>query len=297
MEIRDTTRIAGLIGYPVSHSLSPAMHNAGFERLGIDARYEAWGVLPEELPAFVEKLRDPKYLGANVTLPHKQAAFSLVDEHSDMSKRMGVVNTIVNDGGKLIGDTTDPTGFLSAFREAGHDFGGRTVAVLGNGGSARTVLFTLASMTRAARVMLVARDSAKSAVLIDEVRNATGTLQADAIGFGEYLTSGARFDIVVNTTPLGMHPNVDATPLPADALRPGQIVYDIVYNPEETRLLREARANGCATVGGLGMLIHQGLASFEEWTGKNPGTAVFLEGIRRHQQASQAAAKAAKATA
>jgi shikimate dehydrogenase len=285
MEIRDTTRIAGLIGYPVSHSLSPAMHNEGFERLGIDARYEAWAVPPGNLATFVEKLRDPKYLGANVTLPHKQGVFSLVDERSAISEKMGVVNTIVNRNGRLFGDTTDPVGFLNAFKEAGQGFDGKSVAILGNGGSARTVLFTLATMSKARRIVVVARDPKKSDALISEVHKETGSFVAEAIGFDAYPKSGGDFDVIVNTTPIGMHPNVDATPLPADKLAPGQVVYDIVYNPAETRLLREARGRGCLAVGGLGMLVHQGLASFEQWTGKNPGPAVFLEGIRKHRLA------------
>ncbi|HEX2612287.1 MAG TPA: shikimate dehydrogenase [Fibrobacteria bacterium] len=289
MEIRDTTRIVGLLGYPVSHSLSPAMHNAGFERLGVDARYVLMPTPPDELAAAIDKLRDPKYLGANVTLPHKQGAYSLVDERSGRSEKMGVVNTIVNRGGKLFGDTTDPVGFLNAFREAGHDFGRKSVAILGNGGSARTVLFTLAMMAKPRRILLVARDREKSLALIEEIRKMTGAKIVEGVGFDEYPASGEGIDIVVNTTPIGMHPNVDASPLPAEKLSSGQVVYDIVYNPEETLLLRHARERGCRTLGGLGMLVHQGLASFEAWTGKNPGPAVFLEGIRHHQSARAAA--------
>jgi shikimate dehydrogenase len=296
MEIRDTPRIAGLIGYPVSHSLSPAMHNAGFERLGIDARYEAWAVTSEELPAFVEKLRDPKYLGANVTLPHKEGACSRVDERSGISEMMGVVNTIVNRNGRLFGDTTDPVGFLRNFSDAGHSFDGKSIVILGNGGSARTLAFTLLTMAKPKKVVIAARNPSKSDALADEITRKTGKsigiMRLDDFGHAP-ADKLADFDVVVNTTPIGMHPNVDASPIMKTWLHPHHVVYDIVYNPEETRLLREAKEVGCAVVGGLGMLIHQGLASFEAWTGKNPGAAVFLEGIRRHQQVSQAAAKAA----
>jgi shikimate dehydrogenase len=297
MEIRDTTRIAGLIGNPVSHSLSPAMHNAGFARLGIDARYEAWPVTHDELPAFVEKLRDPKYLGANVTLPHKEGAFSLVDERSAISEMMGVVNTIVNRNGKLFGDTTDPVGFLRNFLEAGQSFDGKSTVILGNGGSARTIAFTLSTMAKPKQVVIAARNVSKSSLLVDEILQKTGKNVA-VVGIDEFghhpANKLSEFDIIVNTTPVGMHPSA-STPLLKSWLRPHHVVYDIVYNPEETTLLRDAKSTGCAVVGGLGMLIHQGLASFEQWTGKNPGADVFLEGIRRHQHAAALAATQATA--
>ncbi len=296
MEIRDTSRIVGLLGYPVSHSLSPAMHNAGFQRLGIDARYVLMPAPPENLPAAVDALRDPKCLGANVTLPHKEGAFSLVDERSEISEMMGVVNTIVNRGGKLWGTTTDPAGFLNAFREAGHDFDGKSVALLGNGGSARAIAFALAVLAKARRVTIVARSSRKSATLLEEIRRHAPAAALASLTFAEYFEARKEHDVVVNATPIGMHPNVDASPLAKEALVPGQIVYDIVYNPEETLLLRHARESGCQTVGGLGMLVHQGLESFNLWlrefapdkTGKL-GPDVFYDGIRRQREARAAA--------
>jgi shikimate dehydrogenase len=281
MEIRDTTRIAGLIGHPVSHSLSPAMHNAGFAACGIDARYEAWDVLPEDLSAFVGKLRDPKYLGANVTLPHKHAVIPFLDEILPMARVLGAVNTIVNRDGKLQGDTTDAAGFIAAFEDEEYSFDGKSVAILGSGGSARTIASALPTLRNVERIALVARDPGKAESLVAELNSGANI---SVYSLKDYAKVRQEYDIVVNTTPVGMHPAVDETPLPGDLLEPQQIIYDIVYNPQETRLLREAKARGCRVVGGLGMLVYQGKLSFEMWTGKNLPARVFLEGIRRHQQ-------------
>lgn len=282
--IRGSTRLLALLGHPVAHSLSPAMHNAAIEGHGLDLAYVPLDVPPDALPAAVAGLRAMNFLGANVTLPHKQAVLPLLDDVSEISRRMGAANTIVNRDGRLFGTTTDPEGFLSAFRAAGHDFDGKTVALLGNGGAARTIAFALATMTRVRRVALVARAPGKSSSLIAEIKAAVPACDLVSVPLETYPDARKEYDIVVNATPIGMHPRVDASPLGGDALDPGQIVYDIVYNPEETALLRAARARGCATVGGLGMLIHQGLASFELWTGIRPDPATFLAGIRAAAQ-------------
>ncbi len=277
--IRGTTRLLGLLGHPVAHSLSPAMHNAAIEAHGLDLAYVPLPVAPEKLAEAVAGLRAVDFLGANVTIPHKQTIIPLLDEVSDIARRMGAVNTITHRDGKLHGTTTDPEGFLAAFRAAGHDFAGKSVAVLGNGGSARTLAFALALMSGAARVSLVARAPEKSGRLLAEIRDAAPGFDIASVPISEYGDVRRNHDIVVNATPVGMHPRVEASPLAEDLLEPGQTVYDIVYNPEETALLRAAKARGCATVGGIGMLVHQGLASFEAWTGIRPSPETFLAGI------------------
>lgn len=303
LTVRGTTRLIGLLGDPVGHSLSPAMHNAALAAAGCDAVYVPLPVKPERLVAAIDGLRAVNFLGANVTLPHKAAVFALFRERgydlSPLARALGAVNTIVHRAdGTLHGDTTDAAGFIAAFEDAHGTFGGRAVAIVGNGGSARTLATGLPMLRAVTRITLVARNPAKADALATEVRAAlrdpanhavAPDIPIIALGMEDYARVAIEHDVVVNTTPVGMHPHVDATPLRAELLQPGQIVYDIVYNPLETRLLREARSRGCAVLNGLGMLVGQGKVAFEMWMDEH-GTAhagvtagVFYEGIRRQQ--------------
>jgi shikimate dehydrogenase len=285
--IRGTTRLLGILGNPLSHSYSPAMHNGGIRGLGLDLVYLPFPVETAGLPQLLAGLKAAGFLGVNVTMPHKQAVVPLCDTVSNISRVMGAVNTIVHRDGKLHGTTTDPEGFIAAFRDAGHSFDGKSVAILGNGGSARTIAFALALITKARSATLVARAPDKSATLIAEIKTAAPTFDIRSIALDAYAVTQQQdgaFDVIVNTTPVGMHPDVNASPLPGDLLKPGQVVYDILYNPEETALIQAARAAGCATVGGLGMLVHQGIASFRLWTGKDPDPRFYYEGIRLQKE-------------
>ncbi len=301
--VRGTTRLLGLLGDPVGHSLSPAMHNAALSTIGCDAVYLALPVKPENLEAAIDGLKAVDFLGANVTLPHKTAVMALFErrgyELSPLARTLGAVNTIVHrHDGTLYGDTTDAAGFIAAFEDAHRSFDGRAVAILGNGGSARTIATGLPMMRAVTRVTVVARNPAKAEALVAEIRAAlqdpanqavARDVPVAAVSFADYPALADQHDVVVNTTSVGMHPGVEATPLSAHALKAGQIVYDIVYNPAETRLLREARARGCAVLNGLGMLVHQGKVAFELWM-KEAGqpdavvpVEVFYAGIRRQQ--------------
>lgn len=281
--IRGTTRLVAILGDPVSHSLSPAMHNAAFAAHGLDYAYVPLRVRPADLKAAVEALRTFGLRGANVTLPHKQAVIPFLDSLSETSRLMGAVNTIVNDDGRLTGTTTDGQGFLEGFREAGHSFTGKTVAVIGNGGSARTIAFALALEGMPRRIILAGRDGEKSRRLQSEIgarlKGGPGKTM-DAIALSDYGSVMDEVDVIVNATPIGMHPDIGGSPLAAEDLRAGQIAYDIVYAPEQTRFLREAGARGLATVGGLGMLVHQGRAAFRLWTGTEPDAALFYRAAR-----------------
>ncbi|HLP42798.1 MAG TPA: shikimate dehydrogenase [Fibrobacteria bacterium] len=281
--IRGTTRFVALLGDPVAHSLSPAMHNAAFARHGLNFAYVPLRVRPADVKAALEGLRALGFRGANVTLPHKQAVLPHLDAVSEISRLMGVVNTLTIEDGRIMGTTTDPHGFLEGFREAGHDFAGKSVAVLGNGGSARTIAFALALEGRPARVLLAGRDVEKSHRLIGEIGSKLGEGAArtlEAVALADYGAAADGVQVVVNATPIGMHPDTEVSPIPANALRPGQVVHDIVYVPEKTRLLRDAEALGLPTVGGLGMLVHQGRASFRLWTGIEPDASIFHEAAR-----------------
>ena len=289
MPIRGTTRLLGILGNPLGHSFSPAMHNNALAVLGLDYEYLPFEVDAAGLPGKIAELKaNPDFVGANVTLPHKQTVIPLLSELSDLSEKLGAVNTIIHRDGKLFGTTTDPEGFLSGFTDAGHSFRDKSVVVLGNGGAARTIAFALHLMAGPERVTVVARDAKKSARLAAEVLEKTGH-RLETIALDEYAAHSTGFDIVVNTTPLGMHPDTGTTPLRAEWLHRGQIVYDIIYNPEETTLMRDARSRGCAVVGGLGMLVHQGVASFKLWTGVDPDPESFYAGIRARQAALTAA--------
>ena len=288
MTILGTTRLVGLIGDPVSHSLSPAMHNPAFEHNGIDFAYVPLRVRPTDLKSAVEALRIFNFRGANVTLPHKEAVIPYLDELSDISRVMGVVNTIVNDNGRLLGTTTDPQGFLEGFRMAGHSFEGKSIAICGNGGSARSIAFALLTMDKPSRVVLVGRDGSKvkklaadiSTSLINQNTNSLASILEYAT-WEEYSSLSLGIQIVVNATSLGMHPNIGASPLQTADFQAGQIIYDIVYVPEQTRLLQLAQEFGLKTVGGLGMLVHQGLAAFKLWTGTTPDVTQFFASARQ----------------
>jgi shikimate dehydrogenase len=292
MTIRGTTRLLGILGNPLAHSYSPAMHNSAIAALGLDLAYLPLTVGTAGLAAALSGLKAVNFAGVNVTQPHKQAVIPMLDELSDLSLKMGAVNTIVNRDGKLFGTTTDPEGFLRGFTDAGHSFEGKSVVILGNGGAARTIAFALFLMAGPERVTVVARDPRKSAALAVEIAEKTGR-RLETLTLDEYAGHAAGFGIVVNTTPLGMHPDDGSSPLRAEWIHPGQVVYDIIYNPEETRLMREARQRGCAVVGGLGMLVHQGMASFRLWTGTDPRPEVFYAGIRAQQASEKKMAAAA----
>lgn len=286
MKILGTTRLIALLGDPVSHSLSPAMHNAAFDHYGLDFAYVPLRVAAAGLKTALDAIRVFNFRGANVTLPHKTAVLPYLDELSESARMIGAVNTIVNDNGRLVGTTTDPEGFLEGYREQGHSFIGQSVAILGNGGSARTLAYALLMRDRPKRVVIVARDTEKSKRLAAEITERLGLDPKgampipEAFPLQEYASLRDVIDVVVNTTPVGMHPNVDASPLSPDHLLAGQIVYDIVYAPERTRLLRDAEARGLKTVGGLGMLVHQGRASFEIWTGIKPDAGSYYDAAR-----------------
>lgn len=274
----------GIIGYPIKHSLSPVFQQAAFDFHGIPARYEAWETLPEGVAAAVARLRHPSYLGMNVTVPHKQAVMPLLDEIDPLARRIGAVNTIVNRGGRLIGYNTDAAGFLRAVqREAGYSVAGRRALLVGAGGAARAVVFSLLE-AGVASLAIANRRPERAADLVADLRGETGrsVVHALAMGEDELAAVVAAVDLLVNATPLGMRHTAheQAMPLPGHLLRPGLLVCDLVYNPPQTPLLRAAAAAGAATLEGLPMLIYQGAAAFELWTGQQPPLGLMFERAR-----------------
>ena len=254
-----STRVAGVIGDPIRHSLSPIIHNAAFAALDMDWVFLAFPVPEGEVAGALAGCRSLGIEGLSVTMPHKTAVAGLVDRLSPTASALGAVNTVVRaEGGLLIGESTDGAGFLDALRlDQGIDPAGMRVVVVGAGGAARAVVLALAE-ARASEVVVVNRTG--------EAAERAATLAGRLGRVGGPEEAGSA-DLVVNATPVGMAgPGEDAMPVAPDLLRPGQIVVDLVYNPRETPLLRAAASAGATAVGGLGMLVHQAAHAFRLWT-------------------------------
>jgi shikimate dehydrogenase len=267
----------GLIGWPVGHSVSPAMHNAAFERLGLDWRYELLPVPPGELDRAMGMLRAGAWRGANVTVPHKQAVLGLLDEVDATARTVGAVNTILVREGRLVGTNTDVEGAMLSLRGVGFDPAGRRALVLGAGGAARAVVHGLAGA--GCQVTIHNRAAARALDLAHQMSTAGRPVAAAATL--EELDLDA-FDLLVNATPAGMAPRAETSPWPEGLPLPGQwTVFDLVYNPAETRLLARARVAGARLLGGLPMLVYQGALAFELWTGIKPPVDVMYAAARR----------------
>ena len=262
-----------IFGHPVAHSKSPAMHNALFDFLKINARYLPFAPEPENFAEAVRGFRAMKFRGANVTIPYKTEFMEgngsprLVDELSDISKFTGSVNTLYwKDGiagGTLCGTTTDPYGCIRNLEEHGVDAKGKKIALLGNGGAAKAIAFTLVEQGN--KLTIVCRSKEKGQALADGLNNVFKDAGVEVSTFADFAGISASFDIIINATSVGMTPNDSESPLPAECLHAGQAVCDIVYAPPMTKLLQMAKEKGCTVVTGEGMLVHQGLESFKKW--------------------------------
>ena len=258
-----TTRRAFIYGHPIAHSISPPIHNAAFASRGLDVRYEAVEVAPAELGKWVSELRRPDVVGANITVPHKEAVLALVDEVDQDARAIGAANTIANLGGRLRASNTDAPGFGRALREAGCQVEGASIVVLGAGGSARAVV--QAVLSDGARRLLVAnRHLERAERLIGDFGPRFGRTELRACPLTDLSASDlAGCDLLVNTTVVGLHG--DQSPLPDGQLPAAAWVVDIIYNPPRTRLLRDAQAAGLTVMNGLPMLVHQAAVAWEIW--------------------------------
>jgi shikimate dehydrogenase len=307
------TKYVGLIGYPVGHSVSPAMHQSAFDHYRLDILYELWETEPSELGTMVERLRRSDTLGCNVTVPHKETVIPLMDELDDLALEVGAVNTIVNRDNRLIGYNTDAGGFLQALRKEGvFDAEGKGAVLLGAGGVARAAGFALA---RAGVKSLIITDviAERAHRLASDLERSLARTQGppprsclDAKDVGgiasldfkmhpipeikALLTDEPQFkqalsgcDLVVNCSPLGMkHSDTEGkSPLDAGLIPGGILVYDVVYNPLETRLLADAKKGGARTLSGLSMLVYQGALSFEMWTGKEAPVDIMYKAAKK----------------
>jgi shikimate dehydrogenase len=271
-------KVVGIIGYPLGHTLSPAMHNAAFLHFHLDYEYVPFEVPPAELAEAVGGLRALHIAGFNVTIPHKEAILPLLDDVTKVAKIIGAVNTVKNQEGRLIGYNTDGAGFIDSLKEdAGFDPKGKKVLILGAGGAARAVAVMLAE-ANAKALTIYDVQTAKAAALTDYV-GSFFEIKTQAVKVLPREFSG--FDLLVNASPIGMHPCTDESPLAKEAgFSPGLVVYDLVYNPAETKLTRAAKAAGCRAFSGLGMLVRQGALSFTIWTGAEAPLATMFKAAR-----------------
>jgi shikimate dehydrogenase len=265
--INPQTRVFALIGNPVSHSMSPAIHNAAFVALDLDCIYVAFQV--EDVKNGLAGMRAlDNFRGMSVTIPHKIEVMQYVDEIPDVDRRIGSINTVVKEDGKLIGFNTDGPGALKAIIDAGVGLAGKNVLMLGAGGAARAIAFTLAQKGDIGKLVLLDINEEFLSRLSGDLTSGTDAVIAsgalDAAAVEEHMASA---DLIINCTPVGMHPNEDATLVPGDLFRPGQVVFDVVYNPLETKLLRQARARGLKVIPGVEMFINQAILQFERFAG------------------------------
>lgn len=282
MNMRGNTKVLGVFGHPVSHSLSPVMHNAAIEALGIDYVYVPFHVLPDDLNKAVDGIRALGIAGVNVTIPHKERIIEFLDEVSEHSMRIRSVNTVINRDGHLIGDTTDGRGFLRSAQAEWGKLDGSRVLILGAGGSAKAVSFALAEI--GCEIAIANRTVERAEQLAEGLNAVFGNRTAKAVGMQrEVLKSEVeKADILINSTSVGMSPDIDGSPLPADLLHSRLLVYDLVYNPPITRLVSEARSCGAKALNGLGMLIYQGAISLEMWTGLEAPIDVMTKAVREN---------------
>ena len=282
MNILGNTKVLGVFGHPITHSLSPVMHNAAIEALNIDYVYVPFHVLPENLEQAVEGLRALSVAGVNVTIPHKERIIERLDEVGESAARIRSVNTVINEDGRLKGETTDGPGFLRSAEAAWGKIDGARVLILGAGGSAKAVAFALAGA--GCRIVIANRTTERGVALAQALGEVFGQSRPTAVGLrGEELADEVRSaEVLVNTTSVGMYPDVDAIPLPPELLRRDLLVYDLVYNPSRTRLVSEAESRGAQAVTGLRMLVYQGALSFEMWTHVKAPVEVMENALNAH---------------
>ena len=278
--ISGTTRVLGVIGDPVAHTASPAMHNAALRALNLDYAYAAFRVAPTALPQALAGMRAFSMVGLNVTVPHKQAVMAHLDEISAEAQSIGAVNTIANRDGRLMGYNTDAFGIVQSLKaDGGLDPLPSKVALLGAGGAARAVLYALLAREEVEEVLLLNRTVEKAAALAGDLDSA-GKVRVGSLAETDPIGDAG---LLINATALGMHPREDVSPL-ADpsCLHEHMLVADIVYNPLETALMRQAAAAGASAINGLGMLAWQGARSFEIWTGVEPPVEAMIAAALDH---------------
>lgn len=277
------TKLTALLGSPVAHSISPLMHNEAFQRLGLDYVYLCFEVTEETLPEAVAGLRTCGIRGFNLTMPNKNKVVELLDELSPAAQMIGAVNTVVNDNGRLIGYNTDGVGYMQAARDAGHDLFGKTMTIMGAGGAA-TAICAQAALDGVKKIHIFARPTSRfwgrTQALAEKINVSTEceAVLHDNADAAALKNAAEESDLLLNATSVGMAPNVDASIITDPSIfRKGLVVSDVIYNPQETLLLRQAREAGCETFNGMYMLLYQGAEAFRLWTGVDMPVDIIKE--------------------
>ena len=269
----------GIIGFPIGHSLSPVFQQAALDYIGIDATYSTWEIREENLNTFIDGLRSPSIQGINVTVPHKESVLPLLDHVDEWALQAGAVNTIVNRNGILYGYNTDGIGFIKGLRHnRPFDLQGKTVLIIGAGGSARGVVRALAN--ESVGDIIIANRTLSRAQSLSTLSMGLGvSAQAISLDWQELSLAAVKSELIVNCTSVGMAHTSEfgLSPLLLQQISPNSVVYDLVYNPIETQLLKEAAQAGAAVISGIKMLVYQGAASFELWFDRPAPVDVMLE--------------------
>ncbi|NVM17873.1 MAG: shikimate dehydrogenase [Candidatus Lokiarchaeota archaeon] len=271
-------KVLCVIGHPIEHSMSPVMHNAALKELSLDYIYLAFDVPPEDLEKAMLGFKKHDMKGINVTIPHKETIMQYLDQIDPLAENIGAVNTVKNLNGILIGKNTDAFGAKKALIDAGYNIKGKKVVILGAGGAARAISFALSDEID--EIFICNRTKKRAIELAKDLKDkmkitATGKdLSKETL---KSLTNDV--DILINTTPIGMYPDVKKTPLSKEILMEHLFVYDIIYNPLKTQFLKDASEIGCRTLNGIDMFINQGALAFEWWTDKKPNINLMKEKI------------------
>ncbi len=280
--INTGTQICAIIGNPVEHSLSPAIHNAAFAELGLDFVYVAFRV--EDVKRALAGMRAlENFRGMSVTIPHKIEAMKYVDEIAVVDRNIGSINTVIHERDKLLGLGTDGPGALKALVDAGVEIDGRNILMLGSGGAARAIAFTLARNTTLQELVLLDINEIMLEGLTNDLKNgAEVSIRSELLNDNSLAAAMENADIVIHCTPIGMHPKEDASLVPAELFRPGQVVFDIVYTPLETTLLAEAKSRDLQVISGVDMFINQAVLQFEQFTGVGAPVEVMRRVVMEH---------------
>lgn len=282
-QITGHTRLTAILGSPVSHSISPLMHNEAFQQLGLDYVYLCFEVTEDTLADAVKGLRTCGIRGFNLTMPNKNKIVELLDELSPAAQMIGAVNTVVNENGRLIGYNTDGIGYMQAARDAGYDLAGKTMTVMGAGGAA-TAICAQAALDGVKDLHIFVRSTSRfldrTRKLADNINTSTSchAYLHDNADTAALRASVEASDLLLNATSVGMAPNTDASIITDLSLfRPELVVSDVIYNPKETLLLKQAKEAGCRTFNGMYMLLYQGAEAFRLWTGRDMPVEIIKE--------------------
>ena len=276
--ITSKTKIFCVIGHPIEHSMSPIMWNPALQELGIDYVYLAFDVHPKNLEKAISGIRSLDIRGINVTLPHKETVIKYLDEIDSIASKIGAINTIKNDEGTLKARNTDADGAKKALIDAGCNISGKNIVFLGAGGVARSLAYIMAEESNS--IILTDLIEERAIAVANEIKEKMKVNIEGKISNKDTINESLKkADILINATPIGMYPRVEDTPITKDMLNADLFVFDVVYNPLETRLIREAAEIGCQTLGGLDMLLNQGILAFEWWTNQKPKKSLMKKKI------------------